>query len=195
MGEQVDKLKEFASLLKAAKAPKQAVVEDLPPVASEITVEPVVEAVPIQLPVTFEQPLAPQPRTFILDQLQRDMQFLKKAFEETRRQPVYQPSYSGGGADNLSNIDRSTKTVTSDYTPTTRDWYIGVDSATDSIVTITLPTAIQNGREYVIKDQSGHAQLTPIRIIGTIDGDPDGAEIRINNGSITLLYHNGWRII
>jgi hypothetical protein len=48
----------------------------------------------------------------------------------------------------------------------------------------------------VIKDESGHAQLTPIAIVGNIDNDPNGAEIRINNGAVQLVYHNnGWRII
>ena len=55
---------------------------------------------------------------------------------------------------------------------------------------------IENGRVVVIKDESGHAQLTPIKIVGTIDNDPNGAEIRINNGAVQLLYSNGqWRII
>lgn len=99
----------------------------------------------------------------------------------------------GGGAGSILQLDMPTKQVTGDYTVTRYDYYVGVNA--DVKTYITLPTDINNGREVIIKDESGHAQLTPIKIIGTIDNDPNGAEIRINNGSITLLYRNGWRIV
>lgn len=103
---------------------------------------------------------------------------------------------AGGGAGEIYNLDMPTMLVTGDYTIGRKDYYIGVNA--DVKTYITLPTSgvnLKNGREVVIKDESGHAQLTPIKIIGTIDNDPNGAEIRINNGSVTLLYRDGWRII
>jgi len=92
-----------------------------------------------------------------------------------------------------SNLGRPTILVTTDYTPNGDDFYIGVHS--ENIVTITLPDAVVNGKEYIIKDESGHAQVTPIKLIGTVDGDVNGVELRVNNGSISLIYRNGWRII
>ena len=102
----------------------------------------------------------------------------------------------GGGAAEIYNLDMPTTTVTGDYVIKRKDYYIGVSSAVKTY--ITLPTTgvnLKNGRVVIIKDESGHAQLTPIAIVGTIDNDPNGAEIRINNGTVQLIYQNGWRII
>jgi hypothetical protein len=103
----------------------------------------------------------------------------------------------GSGAAEIYNLDMPTKVVTGDYTVGRKDYYVGVNA--DVKTYITLPTAggnLKDGRVVVIKDESGHAQLTPIKLIGTIDNDPNGAEIRINNGAVQLIYRNGsWRII
>lgn len=103
----------------------------------------------------------------------------------------------GGGAAQIYNLDIPVKTVTGDYTINRKDYYIGVSSTVKTY--ITLPTTDKNlkdGRVVVVKDESGHAQLTPIAIVGTIDGDVNGAEIRINNGALQFIYRNGsWRII
>lgn len=74
------------------------------------------------------------------------------------------------------------------------DYYIGANNQTES-VTIILPAAPSSGRMVIIKDESGRAQINPIKIDGNIDNDPGGAEIRINNGGVQLLYRNGWRIV
>lgn len=102
----------------------------------------------------------------------------------------------GGGAGEIYNLDFPTKAVTQDYHIQRKDYYIGVNC--DVKCNVYLPEAGNNlkaGRIVVIKDESGHAQLTPIKIVGTIDNDSNGAELRINNGAVTLLYRNGWRII
>lgn len=103
----------------------------------------------------------------------------------------------GSGAAEIYNLDLPTKTVTGDYIIGRKDYYVGVNNSVKTY--ITLPTSgsnVKNGRVVVIKDESGHAQLTPIKIVGTIDNDPNGAEIRINNGAVQLLYSDGqWRII
>lgn len=102
-------------------------------------------------------------------------------------------SSSGGGAGRVIELDFPVKTVTTNYTINRHDYYVGVNHTTE--VQINLPVTSFPGRQIVIKDESGNAQLIPINIIGTIDNDADGIELRINNGSITLIYNNGWRII
>lgn len=103
----------------------------------------------------------------------------------------------GSGAGDVYSLDFPTKQVTGDYQIGRKDYYIGVNCDVKSY--ITLPTTgknLKDGRLIVIKDESGHAQLTPIKIIGTIDNDVNGAEIRINNGALQLIYRNGsWRVI
>ena len=101
----------------------------------------------------------------------------------------------GGGAGDVINLDMPTILVTGDYTVTRRDYYVGVNSAVKVNITLPPTSTIVNGREIIIKDESGHAQLTPIKVIGTVDNDPNGFEIRINNGSVTLIYRDGWRIV
>lgn len=102
----------------------------------------------------------------------------------------------GGGAAQIYNLDIPVKTVTGDYTIGRKDYYIGVSSTVKTYITLpALGSNQKEGRMVVIKDESGHAQLTPIAIVGTIDNDPNGAEIRINNGAIQLVYRSGWRII
>lgn len=191
----MSKLSELASLLRQEK---QKLKVEQPDVVQETVVDPesipVVEAI---APVTISEPVPEKPQPDVsqlhLKMLQADFQNLKKIVEQSANHAKYIPTWSGGGADSMTNIDRPVKTISSNYTPTTRDWYIGVSHA--EIVTITLPTTIQNGREYVIKDESGYAHLVPIRIAGTIDGNVDGVELKIPHGSITVLYNNGWRII
>lgn len=200
----MSKLNELAELLKSAKRATTQKQEQV-----DVSVSVAEETVSKELPDTFQELIEvetisnlPEPTSVVVEkpnlfmqQMQKEMQLLRKMIDESQhRQSIYQPTYSGGGADSMSNIDRPIRNVTSNYTPTTRDWYIGVGQR-DEIITITLPTAIKNGREYVIKDEAGIAQLVPIRIVGAIDTDPEGIELRINYGSVTLLYNNGWRII
>lgn len=136
--------------------------------------------------------VAPEP---VLAQPQKDvLQEIKYLREWISRIAATGP---GGGAAQIYNLDIPAKSVTGDYTIGRKDYYIGVSSTVKTY--ITLPTTgsnVKEGRVVVIKDESGHAQLTPIAIVGNIDNDPNGAEIRINNGAVQLVYHNGgWRII
>lgn len=204
----MSKLKELAQMLKDAKKRHEPVTETdhvieqtiVQPEPEHVVDEPVVEEVAKPVPVA-PVPVVPAPVVDVphvgihFKMLQQEVNNLRKIVEQSAKAPAYNTAWmhSGGGADSTANIDRPVKTVTSNYTPTTRDWYIGVNHT--DVVTITLPTNVTNGREYVIKDESGYAHLVPIRISGTIDNDPDGVEIRFRNGSITFLYNNGWRII
>ena len=83
--------------------------------------------------------------------------------------------------------------VISTHTVTDDDYYIGINHG--GAVTVTLPSSPTSGREIVIKDESGSAGTNPITIEGTVDNDADGATVQLDNGSITLIYRDGWRII
>jgi len=73
------------------------------------------------------------------------------------------------------------------------DWYIGVNYA--GTVNIHLPITAPNGRNLVIKDESGNCANNPIIATGTVDNDAGGFNLQINNGAIHMVYRNGWRII
>jgi hypothetical protein len=102
---------------------------------------------------------------------------------------------SGGGAGSIVQLEMPVRTVTASTAIGRHDYYLGVNSTTSQI-TITLPVGSgYPGRTIVIKDETGNAQSIPIKISGIIDNNPDGVELRINNGSLTLIYNRGWRII
>jgi len=101
----------------------------------------------------------------------------------------------GGGAAQVYNLDMPTKLVTtSSYTIGRKDYYIGVNYA--GLSYITLPTQnLSSGRDVIIKDESGRCEAFPITVIGNVDNDPDGFRLEINNGAIHLIYRDGWRIV
>ncbi len=90
-------------------------------------------------------------------------------------------------------VHNTTLVTGNTYVVTDSDYYIGVNVNERS--TIILPSEPDSGRMVIIKDESGNAQLYPIKIDGNVDNDPGGAEIRINNGGVQLIYRNGWRIV
>lgn len=97
---------------------------------------------------------------------------------------------SASGADLIATIG-----VTTSYTATVNDEYIGVYSA--SAVTITLPVGI-TGRVYTIKDEYGQGS-------GKITIAPNGSElidnkinyiISVPNQAVSIVFRGGqWRII
>lgn len=90
-------------------------------------------------------------------------------------------------------VHNTTVVNSNTYVVTDSDYYIGVNNP--YYTTIILPSDPDSGRMVIIKDESGNAQLHPIKIDGNVDNDPGGAEIRINNGGVQLIYRNGWRIV
>jgi hypothetical protein len=90
-------------------------------------------------------------------------------------------------------VYNTTEVTTSTYTVEDNDYYIGVNYAGPA--TITLPSTANSGRVLVIKDEDGDAETNPITVQGTVDNDAGGFIIQINNGSIQLIYRNGWRIV
>ena len=93
-----------------------------------------------------------------------------------------------------TSITFETTLVTqSSYSAIEDDHYIGVDY--NGTCTITLPPAPRNGTSLVIKDESGNSSNNPIQVLGDVDNNPEGFTLMIDNGSISLIYRDGWRII
>lgn len=90
-------------------------------------------------------------------------------------------------------IFNTTEVTTPTYTVDANEYYIGVNYA--GPVTIILPSNPDSGRCLVIKDEDGDAENNPITVQGTVDNDPGGFVLQINNGAIQIIYRNGWRII
>lgn len=87
----------------------------------------------------------------------------------------------------------TTLVTTPTYLINDSDYYVGVDYAGPT--TITLPSAPSSGRGIIIKDESGNAETNPITVVGTVDNDTGGFVIQLNNGGIQMIYRNGWRIV
>lgn len=196
------KLSELAELLKAEKRsrpPEPTFEEVLPDPIPETVVEslpePVIEVVQVPVaPVVREPVLSIEPKSganFALTQLQKEFQMLRKMVE---RNQSMQYIGSGGGAGDVTHLDHPTRVVGGNYTLGRFDYYVGVNHTTATYITLPM-TGIPNGRKFIIKDESGKASLIPIHLVGTIDNDPNGATLRINNGALQLIYRNGWRVI
>lgn len=103
------------------------------------------------------------------------------------------------GIDIKSDIYKRIKTVTSDaYTAVDKDYYIGVDYS--GVSTITLP-AVDEGREIVVKDESGNAsapgEYITIDTAGTdnIDGSSTYT-IDTDYGKARLIYNgSNWSVV
>jgi len=100
----------------------------------------------------------------------------------------------GGGAGSVAKLDHETKLITTNtYSISTKDYYIGINYA--GPVTITLPTIVNDGKMYIIKDESGHCSTNNITVQGTVDNDAGGFILAQDNGGVQLIYRNGWRIV
>lgn len=96
----------------------------------------------------------------------------------------------GGGTEtyNVKNVTGPTAEIE------VNDYYIGINYA--GPVTITAPHTYLNGFKITIKDESGAAATNNITLDFSIDNDPGGAVLAINNGSLIMIYNNGsWRIV
>ena len=96
---------------------------------------------------------------------------------------------SATGADILNTVG-----VTSNYTATATDEYIGVDST--SLVTVTLPSGI-TGRQYIIKEERGSG-TGKVNVQGSNSEKIDGSAFKqlTANASITVVFRAGqWRVI
>lgn len=195
--------------LSTLKKQKAELVEEHPQLAQQEIVEEVLTEVALPTPIgkvpdelqipdldkyLRSAPVEPQQETLLTNEFKQvsdKIKFLERWITQI------QNTGPGSGVAEIYNLDMPTRTVTGDYLIDRKDYYVGVNANVKTY--IHLPTEgknLRNGRVVVVKDESGHAQLTPIKVVGTIDNDPNGAEIRINNGALQLLYSNGsWRII
>ena len=89
--------------------------------------------------------------------------------------------------------------TSSSYTITEDDYYIGVNYA--GATTITLPSGVIEGTTYIVKDELGEASKGTNRYItilpsgsDLIDGR-DRAILAFDYGSLTFVYRNGWRVV
>ena len=179
-------------------------VQEPEPVAEEAIVEPVTEETP------KEKTLIDKASEFITKELkseensyqQPEAPLTAQNFKEVTRKLKFLEEWiskisltgPGGGAGDVINLDHPVKVVSSNYTFTRRDYYVGVNST--SSVTLTLLDAIGfPGRVLVVKDESGNCSNNPITVNGTVDNDPGGFILQMDNGGIQMIYREGWRII
>jgi hypothetical protein len=98
---------------------------------------------------------------------------------------------SATGADLINVIG-----VTTNYTATADDEYIGVSSS--SPVTITLPSFPFDGRVYIIKDEfgQGSGKITIQPPLGTLIDKKTNYVIGVPNQSVQIVYRaSNWWII
>lgn len=164
---------------------KNLILDAVESISKEQTLKPN-EQIPENYTNTFSQPNSSQPNPDIKS-LQKKLKFLEDWVSKISM------AGPGGGSGSIIDIDTPITIVDGDYTMNRMDYCLFVDPSEK--VYITLPPA-HNQRKVVIKDISGHAQLTPIHINGTVEGDVDGAEIRVNYASLQLIYYgNSWWVI
>ena len=102
---------------------------------------------------------------------------------------VFDPASAPGTETyNVQNVTGPTATIT------TNDYYVAVNYA--GAVTIDTTGTFPNGFKFTLKDESGAASANPITFDATVDGDPGGVILAIDNGCLTFIYNNNsWRIV
>lgn len=102
---------------------------------------------------------------------------------------------------NPNEIVANTVYLTSNtYQITNDDYYIGVNVASNVVVTLPPSSDIYTGREFYVKDESGTAGY-PYRYIDIYPTAPDKIDnksyvrLNINNGGLKFIYRDGWRVI
>lgn len=97
--------------------------------------------------------------------------------------------------DAAGNPIYNTTVVTTDYSATNNDYYIGVNSA--AATTITLPTGT-DGKMFIVKDELGPGSGN-ITIQGTGGETIDGSATFVNTvtyGSVSLIFRSTeWHVV
>ena len=89
-----------------------------------------------------------------------------------------------------------TEVTTSEYTATAEDYFLCVDTSTQSVA-ITLPTGIL-GTVYIVKDCAGDANTNNITVAGSGGELVDGSTATINSpyGSLSFIFNGSeWSIV
>jgi len=183
-------------LFNASSAP---IVEETQSAQSEVFTQPDLitrAAKAIKAPIaeaeSYQQPSVPAPTD--IKAIKEKIKFLEQWIGKISL------TGPGGGAGDISTLSQQTVSVTSSsYNVGRKDYYIGVNRA--GPVTIYLPVSPIQGREVIVKDESGNcgAGINRWITIRTSDGlNIDGknaANLAINWGSLTFVNRNGWRIV
>jgi hypothetical protein len=90
----------------------------------------------------------------------------------------------------------NTRLISKDYSATTDDWYIGVNSK--EAVKVTLPILPSDGMQIIVKLEMGapigNRKVTIVGIPSQIDGSNDKV-LQEPYESIVLIYREGWNVI
>lgn len=173
--------------------PEEAIVENVIPIMPDIpvatmvtkSVEMIAKAAPADVQKTVDT---------ISNPLRKEIDTMKKSIADFHRFAARHSQMGGGGAGDILNLDHQTTLVTSSYYAVGRkDYYIGVNCPLRT--TIVLPSVVADGRNIIIKDESGHCERYPIIVQGNVDNNVNGFILRINNGGIHMIYRDGWRIV
>lgn len=98
-----------------------------------------------------------------------------------------------------SNLSYNTRTITSSYQVTLNDNYIGVDSNYSNII-VTLPplSTVENGRSFVVKDETGMADANIITISASVGDSIDldtYTHLDIDFVAVSIYKNtNGWYV-
>jgi hypothetical protein len=136
---------------------------------------------------SYQQPIAP-PTAQNFKEVSRKLKFLEEWIAKISL------TGPGGGAGDVITLDHPVKVISSNYTLTRKDYYVGVNATTT--VTVTIPDSIGfSGRMIIVKDESGNCSNNPIVVSGTVDNDAGGFILAQDNGGIQMIYREGWRIV
>lgn len=131
----------------------------------------------------------------IPDSYRKEIDIIKKSIADFHRFAQRHSQMGGGGAGDILELTVPTTSVTtSSYQVGRKDYYVGVNHAGPTSISLPIQN-IKNGRQVVVKDESGNCNIYPITITGTSVDNNTTAILAINNGSLTFIYNNGWRII
>lgn len=208
-------LENFSKVLRPEPiAEPEPVVEEESPVEVAITPEPepIVEdtkQVEPELPkdniinktVVAISKAAPQEVQRVVDDIpdsyRKELDIIKKSIADFHRFAQRHSQLGGGGAGSVDELTFNTTVTTTNYQIGRKDYYVGVNHTAP--VTITLPSLnLKAGRQVVVKDETGHCNVNNITIVapnGDMIDNNTSAVLAINNGSLTFIYRNGWRII
>jgi len=109
--------------------------------------------------------------------IQKELDIIRKSIADFHRFAQRHSQLGGGGAGDVVNLDHPAKTVTSNYTFTNKDYYIG---AGVTPINITLPVIAKNGRVIVIKDEVGNCSTNPITVYGNETGGSQTIPVTVN---------------
>lgn len=188
LDEVLNLIKEDDNELVQAQTPKESSAPAKPATLAELAADHITKEIKLEEKTdSYQQPDAELPNRALND-VRKKIKYLEDWIAKISL------TGPGGGAGDVINLDHPVKLVTTNYTFTRRDYYIGVNAT--SPVTITIPDSIGfPGRKIIIKDESGNCSSNPITVDCNVDNDPGGFILAQDNGGIQMIYREGWRIV